>query len=105
MYKPRDGRDGRDGVDGKDGRDGKDADANKIVQEVLRRVPKGKDGADGRDGKDVQTVRQKWEANFVKDQYERTAYVDVMPAAGGAGWRITPKHEGDLMYFAEITPL
>lgn len=104
MYKPRDGRDGRDGSDGKDGRDGKDADVRKIVDEVLRRVPKAKDGTNGIDGKDAQTVRQKWEANFVRDQYERTAYVDVLPSSG-AGWRITPKHEGDLMYFAEITPL
>jgi hypothetical protein len=110
---PRDGRDGRDGKDadeekivGEILRRVPQPDVAKIVQEVLRRVPTPKDGANGLNGKDSQPVqRQKWEANFVKDQYDRTAYVDVVPSAGGPAWRITPKHQGDMMYFAEITPL
>ena len=112
MSRPRDGRDGRDGKDADEDaivnrvlRQVPQPDIAKIVREVVRQVPTPNDGADGLDGKDAETTPpQKWEANFVKDEYGRTAYVDVVPTVSGRQWRITPKHEGDVMYFAEITP-
>ncbi len=52
----KDGRNGANGVDGIDGRDGKDGvdatiDEEKIIKEVVKRIPKPKDGKDGVDGK------------------------------------------------------
>lgn len=113
MSRPRDGRDGRDGKDADEEaivervlKQVPQPDIGKIVREVVRQVPKPLDGANGINGKDAEApLVQKWEANFVKDEYGRTAYVDVTPTISGRNWRITPKHEGDVMYFAEITPL
>lgn len=47
------GASGADGRDGSDGKDGKDAiiDEEKIIEEVVKRIPKPKDGKDGQDGR------------------------------------------------------
>jgi collagen type III alpha len=58
------GSDGKDGTPGRDGRDGKDAppvDVEKIIAEVLLRIPTpqpGRDGRDGSNGKDGATVQE-----------------------------------------------